>query len=72
MKVWQIKIIVRNSYPYTNDTYDEIIREYYEKEQQAHERFMEIMATPFMFGGEVRELSMKEIKKIKEVVLNGK
>lgn len=72
MKVWQIKVVVRNKYPYVNDTYEEIIREYYDTEQKAHKRFMDIMNLPSMFGGETISIEMKEIKKVKEVIFNGK
>lgn len=67
MKMWQIKIIVRNKYPYTNDTYDEIIREYYDTYQEASDRMNFILFNPYMFGGETVSIELKEIKVIRKV-----
>ncbi len=64
MKKWQIKIIVRNKYPYTNDTYDEIIREFFDNIEEANKRFNYILLNNYMFDGELTEIiTIRKVEK---------
>lgn len=67
MKKWQVKIKIKHNYPFTSDTYTETIAEYYNTEEKAHKRFMEVVLNNYMFDGEVEEITMKEIKLIRKV-----
>ena len=72
MKKWQIKIIVRNKYPYTNDTYDEIIREFFDNIEEANKRFNYILLNNYMFDGEIVGMELTEIISIRKVEKDGK
>ncbi len=72
MKKWQIKIIVRNKYPYTNDTYDEIIREFFDNIEEANKRFNFILLNNYMFDGEIVGMELTEIISIRKVEKDGK
>lgn len=72
MKKWQIKIIVRNKYPYTNDTYDEIIREFFDNVEEANKRFNYILLNNYMLDGEIVGMELAEIISIKKVEKDGK
>ncbi len=67
MKKWQIKIVVRNKYPYTNDTYDEIIREFFDNIEEANKRFNYILLNNYMFDGEIVGMELTEIISIRKV-----
>lgn len=67
MKKWQIKIIVRNKYPYTSDTYDETIREFFDNVEEANKRFNFILLNNYMFDGEIVGMELTEIISIKKV-----
>ena len=71
MKKWQIKIIVRNKYPYTNDTYDEIIREFFDNIEEANKRFNYILLNNYMFDGEIVGMELTEIITIRKVEKDG-
>ncbi len=72
MKKWQIKIIVRNKYPYTSNTYDEIIREFFDNIEEANKRFNYILLNNYMFDGEIVGMELTEIISIRKVEKDGK